>query len=92
MQKFFCHDNEKVMIAKVFDYIVKNSNINAATMNTFLNILCDNLGFDSQGFDEISISEFEDEFMNYFKNNSHAINAWEYVKKELVENDCELWI
>ena len=92
MQKFFCSHNERVMISKVFDFLIKNSNLNAFHLESFLNILSDNLGLETNGFDEITIDEFEDEFLNYFKNNMQAKNTWSYIKQELVQNDCELWV
>ena len=92
MQKFFCHSNERVMVSKIFDFIIKNTDVNAMTLNSFLNILCDNLGLDMNGFDEITIDEFEDEFFEYFKNNNQAKDIWVYVKQELIHNDCELWV
>jgi len=80
------------MISKVFDFLIKNSNLNAFHLESFLNILSDNLGLETNGFDEITIDEFEDEFLNYFKNNMQAKNTWSYIKQELVQNDCELWV
>ena len=92
MQKFFCATNERVMISKVFDYFIRNCNVNAAHLNAFLNILSDNLGLDSLGYDEITIDEFEDEFLEHFKNNSCAKDSWIHIKQELEENNCELWV
>lgn len=92
MQKFFCSHNERVMISKIFDFLMKNSNLNSAHLDSFLNILSDNLGLEADGIDEITVEEFEDEFLNYFKNNMQAKNTWAYIKQELVQNDCELWV
>lgn len=71
---------------------MKNSNLNAAYLDSFLNILSDNLGLEADGIDEITVEEFEDEFLNYFKNNMQAKNTWAYIKQELVQNDCEIWV
>jgi len=30
--------------------------------------------------------------LNYFKNNMQAKNTWAYIKQELVQNDCEIWV
>ena len=57
MQKFFCSHNERVMVSKIFDFLMKNSNLNAAYLDSFLNILSDNLGLEADGIDEIH-SEF----------------------------------
>ena len=92
MQRFFCSSKERVMVTKVFDYLIKNTNISGSNINSFLEVLMDNLGLDKDGFDEITIDEFEEEFINYFKNNSQAKNIWSIIKKELIQNDCELWV
>lgn len=91
MYEFFCEKGERVKIKKVYDFIMKNSNINQRQINNFAELISNNLGLEEFNLDEISIEEFDEEFTNYFKNNSAAINAWNFVKLEMQKNICELW-
>ena len=92
MLEFSCEKCERVKVNKVYDYIIKNSNLNQRQINNFSEIISQNLGLESSGMDEVSIEEFDEEFLNYFKNNKSIIEAWKIVKEELQKNICELWV
>ena len=91
MYEFFCEKGERIKINKVYDFVMKNSNVNQRQINNFAELIFDNLGLEEFNLDEISIEEFDEEFSNYFKNNNSAIEAWNFVKLEMQKNICELW-
>lgn len=92
MQNFYCVSGERVRVAKVYDFILKNSNLSLNQLNTFSDILCDVLGLENVGFDEVTVDEFDSEFIEHFKNNKSAMEAWKIVKTELQINNCEIWV
>lgn len=91
MSDFYCEKGERVKINKVYDFIIKNSNLNQRQINTFAEIITDTLGLENYNLDEISIEEFDEEFCNYFKNNKSAMKAWNDIKLVMQQNICELW-
>lgn len=92
MQNFYCVSGERVRVIKVYDFILKNSNLSLNQLNTFSDILCDVLGLENEGFDEVTVDEFDGEFSDHFKHNKSAMSAWKIVKEELLVNNCEIWV
>lgn len=79
------------MVSKVYDFLMKNANLSPSQIETFNNLLTGNLGLED-GYDEVTIEEFTDEFLEHFKHNKNALLAWNIIKNELVNNECELWV
>lgn len=90
MSEFFCEKGERVKAKRIYDFIVRNSNATTSQINTFTELLADNLGLENDGMDEVSLEEFDEEFTNYFKNKS-ILDAWNKLKKTLSQNNCQIW-
>lgn len=92
MQNFFCAKHERVKINRIYDYIMKNSNVKLGQIEAFNKYLSSNLGLENNGFDEVAIEEFEEEFFEHFKNNKPALDIWKIIKTELQINSCQIWV
>lgn len=92
MQNFFCAYKERVPVSKVYDYLMKNADLKPGQVDNFNELLCGNLGIDEDSYDEVTMEEFNDEFLDHFRHNKTALFVWNVVKNELTKNECELWV
>ena len=90
MSDFFCDKGERVKAKRIYDYLVRNSNATTSQINTFIELLADNLGLENDGMDEISLEEFDEEFSNYFKQKS-ILECWNTLKNILHAHNCQIW-